>query len=419
MAGPNAANATEANREAPTFDLRPFIRAVTAGSRWILLGLIVGLIGGASAWLASGRKYEAVVTLVVNPSRGMQQAGVPTQFRALVENYSVVAEVLAAAGLDKGDGALTPRTFLERAMAVEDIRGTNLLRLRVRLKDPVQAAAIANDVARRAVLLSRSISEEEGATLRDQLKTVRDEALERLRTAETVLLTFKRANQVDFAKSQFASLLKSREDMVGVEIDLAAEQARVLAAEREQQSRPPTLSFKRSIESSPALTEAARTQTNGDLRGLLGLEVVNQESNPVFERIDGELALARAKVAELARKHQQLESLSAKSRTSGQAADLYEKVIELSRLEDDQKLSRRVYEDVAMRYEQARSLVTSASSQLQIVDAAIPSHDVVSWPIWIWLAIGAVAGVLLPAVSILTLTAVRLIGGAMGSFVDA
>jgi uncharacterized protein involved in exopolysaccharide biosynthesis len=415
---PSVDPAPRADR-APAFDLRPFIRAITAGKRWILLGLLIGLASGAAASLVSGRKYEAVATLVVNPPRGAQQAGVSTHFRALVENYSVVAEVLAASGLDKGDGALTPRGFLGRVMAVEDIRGTNLLRLRVRLKDPVQAAAIANDIARRAVLRSRALSEEEGATLRDQLKVLRDEAFDRLQAAEAALLRFKRINQVDFAKSQFASLLKSREDMVSVEIDLAAEQARVLAAEKEQQSRPSTLSLKRSIDSSPALTEAARTQTNADLRGLLGLEVVNQESNPVFERVDEELALARAKVAELARKHQQLESLSAQSRSSGQAADLYGKLIELSRLEDDQKLSRRVYEDVAVRYEQARSMVTSASAQMQIVDAATPSHDVVSWPIWVWLALGAVAGVLLPAVSILTVTAVRLIGVAMASVAAA
>jgi uncharacterized protein involved in exopolysaccharide biosynthesis len=254
---------------------------------------------------------------------------------------------------------------------------------------------VANDVAQLAVGLAGQISQAEGTSLRGQLKAQRDEALQNLQRSEQLWLDFRRTHQVELLRTEVDSLIKEREALLKIEVELAAEKARSAAAAADQAARVPKLVLERRIDTDPTMVELARTQAGSDPRNLLGMGLKTEEFNPTFFRLDAEVALSRARIAQLERQRQGILDASNAVRAAGKIENLYSRELEVARLDGDRVLSRKVYEDVALRYEQARAVVASGSAQLQIVDPALPTDVPVSWSIVIWLAVGTLFGALL------------------------
>jgi uncharacterized protein involved in exopolysaccharide biosynthesis len=395
-----AVRTAEARGDAtPVLDLRPVLWALRSSKWWVACGAIVGLGLGGIVWNIRGVTYEAVATLAVIQPRAQTQPSADTtsNYRALLENYSVATSVIKDQRLGDGPRPIDPGKFLREVLSVEEIRGTNLVRIHVRLNSPTKAAAVAEDVATRAVDLSRRVNEDEGATLRDRLKSQQDEALANFKVAEQRLITFKRVNHLDELEAEVKSLVQQREKLLGVDVDLSAQRGRAEATEREKAARPAVTTYSRTFEDSPALTEAARTQTGGDSRALLGLGLRTEVPNPIHEDLDRELAMARAKIAELERHRRQILDSIAQFDKAGKLADWYDKQTQALGLEADRLLARKVYDDVAMRYEQAKVVVTSGSAQLQIVDAAYALPNPMSWPLPVSLILGALLGMAMAA----------------------
>jgi len=395
-----------------TLDLRPFLQAIYLRRSRIALGFLVGLGLGAAGWGLLGRQYEAVVTLTINQPRVETAIAVnPANYRAMLENYSIAATAIKNASLDQGARAMTPRDFIRKVLSIEEIRGTNLLRIHVRLRDPETAARVANDVAKLAVDLNRRVNQEEGTSLRDQLQAQRTEAEERLRQAEQTLVAFEERSHLDVLKADVDGLLKQRATLPEVEGELSAERAGEAVSSTEQKARPPLLTLKRSIDSDTAMTEMAREHASG--QALLGLGIRAEESNKVYQTIDEAVAKARSRIAQLEKERDYILSASKTMTDGGRLADYYNLQIEKARLEANVTLARKVYEDVALRYEQARVVVTSGSAQLQVVDAAVPSDVPVSWPIWVWLIFGAIVGIAVPIMGIAGAVIIRMVRASM------
>jgi uncharacterized protein involved in exopolysaccharide biosynthesis len=377
----------------PTLDLRPFVRAIYGQRLWLLLGLLLGFGAGVLGWTLIGRQYEAVVTLTVNQPRGEAAVPVnPANYRALVENYSIVAVAIKNADLEQGPRAISPRDFIRKSLTVEEVRGTNLIRIHVRLHDPELAARVANDLARLAVDLNRRVSTEEGTSMRDQLKTQASEAEQRLRQTEKVLVEFEREHNLEVLKADVEGMLKQRETLAEIDSSLSGERAHEEASSREQRLRPPVLTLNRAIDTDPTMLELARDQSSGGQSPLrFGLQT--EESNKVYQTVDELVIRSRARVAQLEQARKQILAASAGMAEGGRLAEYYALEIEKARLEADVALARKVYEDVAFRYEQARVVVTSGSAQLQIVDAGVPSDVPVSWPVTVWIFLGGLVGV--------------------------
>lgn len=396
---------TESN-STQTVDLRPLVMALRH-HRWrLVVGVVIGLAGGFVGWYNVGAQFQATATLAVNQPRAASVAAVPmpvASYVALIQNHTVVTNALKDAGISGVDAT----TFMRHSLTVSEVVGTNLIRVTVRLPDHALTAKVAQAVALRAVELSRTLNDEEGSVLRDRLRTQTEEAAARLRAAEDGLLAFRRSSQVEIAQAEVNALVEQQGKLPQVEQDLSGATARSTTAEKELALRPSKQTFERSIDSDPALTEAARSQTNGDSRSLLGLGLKSEERNPAYDEIDREVALSRARVAQLDRERQQILNSSTQLRKTGKLSDLYAKQIELARRGADVALARKVYEDVAERYEQARSVVTSGSAQLQIVDAAVAMPGPVSWPLPLWLAIGCVIGLAVPVGVIVALVILR------------
>jgi uncharacterized protein involved in exopolysaccharide biosynthesis len=152
--------------------------------------------------------------------------------------------------------------------------------------------------------------------------------------------------------------------------------------------------------------EAARAQAGADNRGLIGLGLKTEELNPTYLRLDSEVAMARTLIAQLEKQRQAIFEASAAETKGGKLSELYLKELSLARLESERDLARRVYEDITLRYENARADATTGSAQLQITDPAIPILRPVSWSVWVWMAIGALVGALVfPVVAVTTVVA--------------
>ena len=173
-----------------------YVRALRR--RWKTI-LLVALLGTAAGYaLASSRPilYEGVTALLVVPPPRTPTAQInPSTFRAVLENGSLAARVIADTGL-----GLTPQTFLDTALEIEQPVGTNVLRVKVRLANPSQAADASRRLAGGAIALTRRLNQEEGSSLQDQLKNHLQEAEQRRASAENELLRYQQSAQVELGR---------------------------------------------------------------------------------------------------------------------------------------------------------------------------------------------------------------------------
>ena len=347
--------------------------AVVAARRWVLAAALLAAVGAAAYRLWLPQEYESTSTLAVIPpsSEEGQSIAVPNvnTFRALIQNYGLAADVITHFKLHEPPDELTPREFLEEAMTVEEIRGTTLLRIRVRLERPNTAPLVANDTASRAVALALAVTQQETIDTRDLLRQQAAEAEARLKESETALLAYQREAQIELLRRDVDIKLKQRERLQEVGLSLAAERAKATRVESELARREPITTLTRSIdEDEVAVLEAARS-SGASSDQLLRMQVKSERANPVFEDLDSLVANSRATVAGLEREHSDLlKSVPATGMPT--LLQLYERQIDLNRLETRYKLAQRVYDEVMLRLEQTRVKVASKSAQLQLVDKA-------------------------------------------------
>ena len=99
---------------------------ITALQRWSLLILLVAVLGGAAGFFYAGLRplaYQGITTLLVVPPSQPTGAQInPATFRAIVENATLASQVIDELKLQP----MTAPTFVEWALAVEEVRGTTV-----------------------------------------------------------------------------------------------------------------------------------------------------------------------------------------------------------------------------------------------------------------------------------------------------
>jgi uncharacterized protein involved in exopolysaccharide biosynthesis len=350
--------------------------------RWLVLGCAI-VVGGlvAAQTLLGGRTYEASVTMAVNQSKiGEREATAvaASNFRPLIENNGIADAIINEFKLDGPPYELTRSEFLGQVLSVEELRNTSLIQLRVRLPDPQLAARAANRIAERAVELARRLSQEEAVQARDYIKIQLDEAGKRLTEAEQQLSARREAAQVDILRRDGASLLDESAELMKVEVGLAGARAKVQRAEEELAKRQRTQVLHRSIDTDPAMMEAARSAQGAATSppSVMGLQVRNETVDEVYVSVDDLLARGRTEVADLEKQRAQLAGSGGTLNATSlpKLTELYKRETEIARLETDYDLAKTVYMDVANRYQSARLQVAARSAQLQIIDAALPPN---------------------------------------------
>ena len=361
--------APDADREWSEADLETSWYIV-ALQRWLLPIFLVALVCGLTAfWYASRQplRYEGVTTLlVVPPAQGGAQVN-PATFRAIVENQSLASEVIDELKLP----GITPHRFLERALAVDEIRGTNIVKVRVTLGDPQLAAEASRRLAQKAILLAQRITQQDGASVQEQLKRYLGEATQRMQQADRELLEYKQRAQIALLQEDTLAQLQKRSDLLPLVIDIEKERARLAAAETEIQRQQPLLKSMRN----PAAEEALQRSQPPD-KGAVDaqqLDLTNPYVNPVYQTLDFQIATSRTRIAALEKERDQLMNVKKiGGKELAELSELYRRQAEQDRLQANYDLAAKVHEDLALRYEQSRTLPVGNTSQLQVVDQALP-----------------------------------------------
>lgn len=342
--------------------------------------LVAGLVAGQT--LLSGRRYEATLMLAVNQSKiGDTEAAsvAAANFRPLIENHGIADAIIQEFKLDQPPLQMTRNDFLGEVLGVQELRGTSLIQLRVRMADADAAARIANAVAAKAVDLARRLSQDEAVQARDYIKVQMDEAGKRLSEAEQRLKDTREASQLEALKKDVDSMLDERAELMKAEVKIAGLRAKVAKGEEELAKRTRFLVATRSIDTDPSMMEAARAAQGSAPNAppsVIGLTLRNEIVDDVYRSIDEQLASDRAELSEFEKQRDTL--VRSKGPLNGrlpQLTELYRREAEVARLEVEKDLAQKIYVDVSSRYQSARLQVAGRSAQLQIIDPALPPNQ--------------------------------------------
>ena len=381
-------------------DLGGLVRPLWAGRVWITAALVAGMAIGLALALSRPPVYEATSTLMVRRDAANQIN--PTSYRSLIEGNVFASKIISRFKLGDPPYGYTPQAFVANALAVEEIRNTDLLRVRVRLLEPRLAAEVSNAAADMAVDVSQQLVNPPTVTesARQQVATART----RLQDAEDRLLTFKRTAQIDAAQTDARAALAQRADILQLIVNIESERARLLAAETELQRTPARLSEPRAVSAespmwrdvagrraappapvpAPAPAPGAPSallqppaqppaQATAPPNPALKLDLSDPYANPVHQILRYEIAMSRTTLAGLEQRRRSL--VAQRHLGDDQLAaltTLYTREIQQARLQTEHDLAGRVYLEAAAKYEQMRLQSDGKTSQLMIVDRAFP-----------------------------------------------
>jgi uncharacterized protein involved in exopolysaccharide biosynthesis len=378
---------------------------------WMLLAGLA-IVGGLCGFTVSRMKpvlYEGVTTvLVLPPSKVDVRTASTANFRALLENLTHSAQVISELGLDKPPFSLSAQRFHDEALQVEEVAGTNLVKVRVRLPDPTRAMEASRRLAQKAVSLNTEISQREGSSIRDLLKSHLDESSDQMKAAETQLLAFQRQAQIPLLERDTDAMIYERGELLRLTVDIESEKARLKAAESEIAKQERVLSVGRSVRSEDALRQAAQSDRDNPAKGTLDdaqkLDLSNPFINPVYQTLAFQIASSRAHLAALEQQRRELvEVKKLGGRELKELSELYSRQIEEARLQTNYDLAKKVYSDIRVRYEETRSEGVGSSAVLQVVDDAIPPDRPLSRQTTKTTALGLAAGLIAAALIALVL----------------
>ena len=319
----------------------------------------------------------------------------------LFANRTIVGELIRELGITNdpawtflsGSSPAAPDTFLRNHVNVEQVTGTNLLRVSVRLGNAERAAKVANELVERGNALNRRISQQEVIDARDTIKTQLDEAASRLETLKTDLLALKQKSQVDALRADTNSALDARARLLELQTAIEYERAFLATSEADLKASQPLLTTRRMIDRSPALMEAAKEQGIGG--SVLGLELSEQQVNQAYSTLQEQIATSRAKLAGLERQRRML--IDDKRLDGAQLpalSRLYDSELAIERMQTEYDVALKVYSDLSTKHEDASIRAGSSRTQLQLVDPAVTPSSRISPRIMVTTQLGGVLALL-------------------------
>lgn len=370
-------------------DLRELVRTLWR-HRWIIGGVTVvaALIAAAVSVFVLPPVYEARALLLVtqpqvrtvdpnSPAFRTGELNIAAALNLDLPAESVVA--LARSSLVRDEVAQRtglPKERLRKALYAQSVRNTNLVELRVRFGDPLEAQKIASAwtevvVARSSMLFSTR------ATASYMLFTQRlNTALDQLRAAEQALRHFNATSRISELQARLGKLVDQLASYESRHNDLTVSLAR---AEQELESieaqirrEPKTLTLSKSIATDPFLREAMATASGRSFLELSRLKLRTEEQNPVYNALNQARANAAVAVQALRAEKLGVERATQEIRQeiAQIRADLANQVLTQTRLVREVENARKVYEALFQRREEAR---VAAATQAGTVQVALPA----------------------------------------------
>jgi uncharacterized protein involved in exopolysaccharide biosynthesis len=341
--------------------------------RVLLIGLpLLCAVVTAATLLSRPRSYASQLTVSV--SRGTDDGlTIVASFRPYLENHRIIEEVIKEFKLDEAPMYMTRSVFLHDHYSVEPVRNTNLVTIRLRLHDPKLVANVLNRIGERALALLDQTAVELGNQMQRGLKRERDEAATRVEQASVALQNFKTANQIELLRKDVDSALELRGALLSLSVRIAEHRSRLLQAEADLKTHESIQRFARTLEEDQLLVEAARQRQQGG-GSMASMTLRSEYANPVHEQLLKAIASTRIDLASLEEQRRQLIG------SKGLGADklplltkLYAAERTLVELDRRQTVVTAAYDEIATKYELAHSRSFDRSSQLVIIDPALPA----------------------------------------------
>jgi uncharacterized protein involved in exopolysaccharide biosynthesis len=397
--------------EADTLDIGAHLHVLWR-NRLLLLGCaVLGGVVSLTVGVMGPREYVAEAALAI--SRPKIGEGLPASelmstanFRPLIESRAIAARVIKDTGLDQAPYFVSPSSFFNQVVEVAEVRASSVMTITGRLPDPQLVARVVNRVVEVGVETARRVNQQEAQQTESDIKLQRDEAKTRLDQATENLQLTRVASQLELVKSDVASELKERSTLLNLDIMIESERSRLARIETELNKRKQLVDVRRSIDSDPAASEAARALQTPS-KELLSLQINNQELSTVYQDLDKAMALSRTKLAAMERQKAQMDSRHLSTGSLATLNNLYSKEAKISRLETERDLANDVYKDLAKSYETARLMVIGRTSALQVLSTAIPPDRPESRKLARSVLIGSMSGLLLAALVLLVVHAFR------------
>lgn len=295
---------------------------------------------------------------------------------ALARSVAVATEVAHRAGVSV--------RWLEKRMHASVLRGTNLVELRVRAFDPKTAKEIA--VVWSHVLLERS---------RQAFATQAEEAYRsfagRLREAQAAvergdveLKEFQSRSRIGELQARLAKLtdqLATYEVRANdLDVALVRAEAEFEQLKEEVRRQPPKLVLERALATDPFMLQVAAESNRAGVRETAGLTLRVEEQNPVYNSVRDRSHVASVAVtslrAEKARVEFQIRRL--REEIAGLRSQLAQEQLEETRLRRRVDATRRVYDALLQRREEARIAALSGLGSVELVAPAVARERPVS-----------------------------------------
>lgn len=357
-------------------DLTDYLSGLARYRVFILLVTLACAAVAAVVVLRAPRSYVASVTLAVTqPKFGVAPNEVgsvsPASFRPLLESRTNAVAVMHDLGLDRAPYNLPVSVFLSSVITIEEVRGTNLIKVTATFGDPQRATQIAQRVGERAVALAQKVNVDEATRARDFINEQLGLAKSRLDRAQGEFIAYQDGAQIEALRKDVEATLSERGDILNLLVEIETEKARLAVQDEELTKRKRIDVLKKSIDTEPALADAARARA-GTGTSAIGAQLQTESISTVFEELDSDVAATRTNLAVLEKQKAQLVDLRHLDAPAlAQLSLLYKRAGQLARLQVELDLAQKIYVDVASRFEAARLQVGARSPQLEVLDPAV------------------------------------------------
>ena len=300
--------------EADETSLMDYLKVLWKWKKLIIGGTLLCMILAAIISLLMPKVYRATALLLITDPKisgngGVRLPSIET-YVGIIKSQTVAKEVLKKFSLDKPPHNLTFEDLIDGMISATPIKGTNLIRIEVEYTDPEKARDIANMVAVSAVELNKALNEDEAVKSRDFLKTQLDEASQALAKAEQELLAFKETAGIAKLRKDIEILLeekrrieigigegeKERADpgLLGIDRAIEEKNAVVEVLARRLENEKKILELSRSITDDAMMQEIIKETSNLPISALLGIQVKNEQVNPLHQALEPILVEARS-----------------------------------------------------------------------------------------------------------------------------
>jgi len=356
--------------------------------RWILEGAGACSMVALLVSLFLPRIYRATTYILISQSKiGQGSSDSPWQQMAMlptyvpfVDNDAFIKESLARLHLDRLPYNLTAEQFRRKGyLDVRVPKSTRLLELNVEFPDARLAAAIANDLAHRAIQFNDKMTAADTSATQAFLKKQLEAANERLARAADRRLKVQQEARMDNLQKDLGILLAEKErlstQIEQLSLALAQDDSRVKVLKQALATQPRTYRLKKSITADRFFEREAEKLD----QGAQPLSMTEEQLNTTREGIQQDLV--RATVSAASENAGLNAARSRLAQVNKQAFGLLDRITALRNKIDlaDQEyaLAFEAVKTASREYENASVTVSSKSQDLkQIAPAIVPERPV-------------------------------------------